>query len=315
MRIGLIDIDGHNFPNLALMKLSAWHKAAGDCVEWYNAISERYDLVYCAKVFSFTPDCAEAINADRVVYGGSGYFIHLQDGKEVWRTPDDGREYMTELPREVEHTCPDYALYGIENTAYGFLTRGCPRGCAFCHVAAKEGCRSVKVADLSEFWRGEREIILSDPNILACPDWRDLLRQLRESGAYVDFNQGLDARLLTEEKAEALHALKFNKTQHFAWDRYADKERVLPRLRMFAQGAKKTKGRVADVFVLTNFDTTLEQDLERVYTLRDLGYYPYVMVYDKQHAPQVYRDLQRWCNNRIIFAAEKDFKNYNRNFK
>ena len=164
MKIGLIDVDGHNFPNIPLMKISAWHKQNGDSVEWYNPMfSGHMDKVYLSKVFSFTPDYQYFIDADEVVRGGTGYCISTVNGKEVF-----DEEKNIELPPEVEHIYPDYSLYGITDTAYGFLTRGCPRGCEFCHVKCKEGRKSVKVADLSEFWRGQKNIVLCDPNILAC---------------------------------------------------------------------------------------------------------------------------------------------------
>lgn len=150
MKIGLIDVDGHNYPNLALMKLSAWHKGQGDMVEWYD-FSQHYDRVYMSKVFHFSPDYGYVVNADKVVRGGTGYAIRGAGG-ETYRQEDD-----KPLPYEVEHTCPDYSLYGIKDTAYGFLTRGCPRGCDFCIVAKKEGQCSHKVADLSEFWGGAKK--------------------------------------------------------------------------------------------------------------------------------------------------------------
>ncbi len=151
MKIGLIDVDSHNYPNLPLMKLSAWHKAKGDSVEWYSPIiSGHCDIVYMSKVFSFSTDYEFCIDADKIVKGGSGYAIRLVDGKEVYDKSAD-----IDLPDEIEHIYPDYSLYPemTRDTAYGFLTRGCPRGCEFCHVANKEGKCSVKVADLSEFWR------------------------------------------------------------------------------------------------------------------------------------------------------------------
>ena len=166
MRVGLVDVDSHNYPNLPLMKISAWHKAKGDSVEWHQPLfSDHLDKVYMSKVFSFTPDYDYTIDADEVVKGGSGYCISIENGREVF-----DREKDRELPDEVEHIYPDYSLYGIKDTAYGFLTRGCPRGCGFCHVAVKEGRCSRKVADLSEFWRDQRNIVLNDPNILACRD-------------------------------------------------------------------------------------------------------------------------------------------------
>ena len=308
MRIGLIDVDGHNYPNLPLMKLSAWHKAQGDSVEWYEPpTSGHMDRVYLSKVFSFTPDYQYGIDSDEIIRGGSGYAISLVDGKEVYDKSADN-----DLPYEIEHIYPDYSLYPdlTKDTAYGFLTRGCPRGCDFCHVEAKEGRCSVKVADLSEFWRGQKNIVLCDPNLIACKDWKDLLQQLIDSRAKVDFNQGIDIRLMTEEKAEMLSKLRVKRI-HFAWDRYEDKDMILPKFQMFKDISKWGYSKLC-VYVLTNFDTTFEQDLERVYTLRNMGYDPYIMVYDKAHTTTKdnVRRLQRWVNNRILFRAVPTFEQY-----
>lgn len=299
MRVGLIDVDGHNYPNLPLMKLSAWHKWQGDSVEWYQPMfSGHMDKVYVSKVFSFTPDYEYFIDAEKVVYGGSGYAISLVDGKEVYDTTKDKT-----LPYKVEHTYPDYGLYGITDTAYGFLTRGCPRGCGFCHVGKKEGRCSFKVAELSEFWRGQKNIVLMDANILACKDHMKLLEQLRDSGAKVDINQGLDARLLTDENTEMLRQIKLSNI-HFAYDRYQDKAVIESKLRKFkkATGYDKDHGKVT-VFILTNYDTTIEQDIERIQFCRELNFSPYPMIYDKEHAPKIYRKLQRWCSNWIFWKV------------
>lgn len=137
MKIGLIDVDGHNFPNIPLMKLSAWHKQQGDSVEWYDPLfSGHMDKVYMSKVFGFTPDYEFTVDADEVIKGGSGYCIELVDGKEIYHKEND-----RELQSEIEHIYPDYSIYPelTKDTAYGFLTRGCPRGCSFCHVQHKEG--------------------------------------------------------------------------------------------------------------------------------------------------------------------------------
>lgn len=295
MRIGLIDVDGHNFPNLALMKLSAYHKSKGDEVErWWGW--GWYDRVYMSKVFdqTYTPDMPEPINADEIIKGGTGYGL-------------DNR-----LPDEVEHMMPDYSIYPetTSATAYGFLTRGCPRGCQFCIVAEKEGRKAVKVADLSEWWNGQKFIKLLDPNLLACRDHMDLLRQLQESGAWVDFTQGLDCRMLNAENIDAINGLKL-KEIHFAWDHMRETNAVLRGLKLYAEKAtRRPHGQFATVYVLTNFDTTMEENLYRIYTLRDLGYDPYVMIYDKPNAPREVRLLQRWCNNRLIFRAEPDFEKY-----
>ena len=307
-RIGLIDVDSHNFPNIALMKISAYHKAQGDDVSWYDHIfGGHYDRVYMSKVFSFSEDYCFYINADEVVKGGSGYAISTRGGQEYYDCSLD-----TPLDAVMEHVYPDYSLYPAltKDTAYGFMTRGCPRGCDFCIVGKKEGRISRKVADLSEFWRGQKNIVLCDPNILACPEWKDLLMQLIDSGAYVDFNQGLDIRMMTEEKALMLDRIRI-KEIHFAWDRYEDKDKVLPKLKLYAEVSNHTPNtHNAIVYTLVNFSTTLEQDLDRIYTLRELGYWPYVMVYDKEHCNYQYKRLARWVNNRFIFAKCKRFEDY-----
>jgi hypothetical protein len=313
VKIGLVDVDGHNFPNIPLMKLSAWHKAQGDEVEWYEAMwSGHMDKVYLSKIFSFTPDYPHYIDADEVVFGGSGYAISLVNGKEVYDKSKD-----INLPPEIEHIYPDYSLYPhlTKDTAYGFLTRGCPRGCDFCHVEVKEGRRSYKVADLSEFWDGQKNIVLCDPNILACREWKDLLQQLIDSKAYVDINQGLDIRLMTEEKAEMLKRIKM-KLLHFAWDRYEDKEKILPKFKMFKEITGISEKKLI-VYVLCGFDTTIEQDLERIYTLRDMGYLPYVMRYNREAMPKgsELNRLARWVNNRFVFGKVKTFEEYDANVK
>ncbi len=317
MKIGLIDVDGHNFPNLPLMKLSAWHKAHGDSVEWYEPLfSAHMDKVYMSKVFSFTPDYQYYIDADEVARGGSGYCIEtIGLGREVYRSEKD-----SQLPPDIEHIYPDYSLYPEktgygkplkEQTAYGFLTRGCPRGCEFCHVEAKEGRCSHKVADLSEFWKGQGNIMICDPNLIACKDWKDLVQQLIDSKAVININQGVDIRMMTEEKAEMIKRLRVDSV-HFAWDRYEDKDIIIPKFKAFKE-ITGWRARKTSVFVLTNFNTTFEQDLERVYTLRDMDYDPYIMIYNKQltKGNEPVRLLQRYVNNRKIFKTTKRFEDYN----
>lgn len=311
MKIGLIDVDGHNYPNLPLMKISAYHKQKGDVVEWYEPLFTGHcDIVYMSKVFSFTPDYMYPIDADKIIKGGSGYCIEKIEGKEVYNKKKD-----TLLPKEIEHIYPDYSLYNIEDTAYGFLTRGCPRGCGFCHVATKEGQCSHKVADLKEFWKGQKNIELLDPNILACKDWKDLLKQLIDSKAKVNFNQGLDIRMMTEEKAKMLSQIRISKI-HFAWDRYEDKDIILPKFKMFKKYSN-INSHGLQVYVLCNYDTTFEQDLERVNILREIGYWAYIMIYDKEYLPKdsKLKKLQRWVNNRFIFAKVDNFDDYQKNYK
>ena len=314
MKIGLIDVDGHNFPSLPLMKLSAWHKRKGDRVLWYDpldGIKEEYDKVYLSKVFSFTKDYEGYIYAKEIIKGGSGYCIEIIDGKEVYN-----KQKETDLPYEIEHIYPDYSLYPklTEDTAYGFLTRGCPRGCGFCHVKNKEGQISYKVADLKEFWNGQRNIVLCDPNILACPQHEELLYQLIESNAKVDFNQGLDIRLVTDKNLDLLRQIKLANI-HFAFDRWEDRDIIEPKLRKFKEktGFNKDRGRVM-VYILVNFNTTLEQDIYRIQLCRELKFSPYPMIYNKEHADPIYRRLQRWCNN-FVFWGCPTFEEYNSKIK
>ena len=287
-------MDSRHWPNLVLMKLSAWHKARGDTVEWWSP-EGRYDLAYKSKVFTelYSKDNITVTNADRVIYGGTGYGIRQN------------------LPPEIEHSRPDYSIYpAFADMAYGFLTRGCPRSCPFCIVSDKEGRRSVKTADLAEFWDGQKQIKLLDANLLACPEHETLLEQLARSRAYVDFTQGLDCRLLTEGIVTAINDIRL-KEIHFAWDSMAESDSVLDSLRFYAQRAKrKPHGKYGTVYVLTNYDSTHAEDLYRVMALREMGYDPYVMVFDRPNAPAITRQLQRWVNNKRIFRTVEQFSDY-----
>lgn len=295
--------DSHNFPSLPLMKLSAYHKAMGDEVEMYMPINQ-YDLVYASKVFSFTDDIDtnSVIQADEVRRGGTGYCINVKNGREVF---DNSKN--SSLPREIEHIYPDYALYPQYKYAVGFLTRGCPRNCGFCVVGEKEGLCSKQVADLDEFWRGQKEIKLLDPNILACENNESLLKQLAESKARVDFTQGIDIRLTNPDNIELLNKIKVTML-HFAWDN--PKQDLTKYFRRFSEHTKIKSDRNKVVYVLTNYNSTLEEDLYRIYTLRELGYSPYVMIYQKENAPREIRRLQRWVNCRWIFHSVDRFEDY-----
>lgn len=288
MNIGLIDVDSHNFPNLALMKISAYHKNKGDQVEWWNGLL-RYDVVYKSKVFTdlYSQDDDYIIQADEIIKGGTGY------------------DLVNKLPEEIEHQYPDYSLYGISDRAFGFLTRGCPRGCPFCIVKEKEG-NTHTVAELGEWFNGQREIVLMDSNITASRDCEKHFDELIKSGARINFAGGLDVRFLTETGADQLNRMKLSMI-HFAWDNYEFD--TYEKLKYFRPQINK-RGKEVRVYVLTNYNTTLDQDLERIYKLRELDYDPFVMIYDKPKAPKKIRQLQRWCNNKFIFRSCDDFNDY-----
>lgn len=304
MNIGLYDVDSHNFPSLALMKISAWHKAQGDNVEFVLPL-KHYDKIYVSKVFGdeYSQMSDYCLQADEIVYGGTGFAITIENGKEVYHKDRDPN-----LPDEIEHIYPDYSLYPelTKNKAYGFLTRGCCNNCDFCIVSKKEGMCSKKVANLSEFWSGQKEIILLDANILACKDRLYLLKQLADCKAWIDFSQGLDARFITEEVAKALSAVKKN-IVHFAFDFMKNEKAIVKGLKMYSQYNKVS---ISDsVYILTNFDTTIEEDLYRVKMVQEAGFIPDIRIYRKNTAPQILRDLQRWSNNRFIYRS-CDFMDY-----
>lgn len=189
MRIGLIDVDGHSgFPNLALMRLSGYHKAKGDSVDWWDGF-EHYDRVYMSKVFTFSPDIDTVIDADEIIQGGTGY-----------------KNYGS-LPPEVEATYPDYSIYPNFKSAIGFLTRGCIRNCPWCIVPRKEGHIRL-AATWQEIKRPDsREIVFMDNNVLACDHGIQQIEEMGSQPVWVDFNQGLDARLITPEVSKLLARL------------------------------------------------------------------------------------------------------------
>ena len=159
---------------------------------------------------------------------------------------------------------------------------------------------------MKDFWNGQKEIRILDPNITACKDKRDLMKQYRETGAMLDFTQGLDIRCLNDDDIEDINRMRL-RTLHFAWDN--PKDDLEGKFRRFAERFRR-KSNIGMVYCLTNFNSTMEENLYRVNTLRSLGYDPYVMIYNKPSAPQEVIDLQRWCNNKIIFKKVPNFADY-----
>ena len=282
MKIALIQVDGKQ-PNLALMKLSAWHKAQGDCVDASPVPGVHYDRAYKSKVFDFSPEYRFKIHADEVVQGGTGY------------------DLTTALPSEVEAIYPDYAAFHVDH-AVGYTTRGCVRHCPFCVVPQKEGLIH-RVADLSDFWHGQDRVELLDNNLTASPkDFEKTCLQLIDAKVRIDFSQGLDLRLITVEQARLLRKMKLWKHIHFAWDNVKEEGEVLRGLENLRLGSFTSYHDIM-VYVLIGYDSTPTEDLYRVETLRSLRVDPFVMAFDRSDLYQ--RRFQRWCNMKAVFKTVK----------
>lgn len=277
--IGLVSVDS-KIPNLALMKLSAWHKAQGDTVKAYEPLFDSPDRIYASKVFDFTADYGYYPEGAEIVRGGTGY------------------DMTVELPPEIEAVYPDYDLYQCDY-AMGFTTRGCIRRCPFCVVPRKEG-RIRAVGDLYSFWRGQKRVKLLDNNLTSMPEHFELVvKQCIKERVRVDFSQGLDIRLVTLEMAELLAQVRLWKRIHFAWDDIAIGREVREGIKVLEQGGVSLHD--VTFYVLIGFDSTPEQDLHRVETLRALRVNPFVMPYDKAESYQ--RRFARWCNNKAVFES------------
>lgn len=276
--IGLLQVDG-KYPNLALMHLGAWLRDNGQSVRWIMPIEQtRCETVYASKIFQYS--YAGYVRSD-AVRGGTGW----QDWREL---PD--------LPIEAEHSYPAYDMAGC-NYAMGFLTRGCIRKCPYCVVPNKEG-QIHHHAHLSEWWRGQKQIRLLDANLTASPDAIGYLEELSASQAQVDFSQGLDARLVTQEFCTVLAKVRRWGQVHTAWDWAESESQIMPGLRMLRDSLPIG---ALMAYVLIGYNSTLEQDLYRVTRLREEKIDPFVMPYKKDDNYQ--RAFARWVNRKELFKS------------
>lgn len=291
MKIGLVDVDGHHFPNLALMKLSAWHKAQGDSVEFADPMFGEYDVLYKSKVFTFTPDDINIYRAGKIIKAGTGY-----------------RDYKTVLPEEIEHICPDYSLYGVRE-AYGFLTRGCVNKCPWCIVPNKEG--SIRPGSpIREFIGDKRHAILLDNNVLACDFGLGQIEEIIRMGIAVDFNQGLDARRACDDSyiLNLLARVKWIRHIRFACDSKTQIEPVLKCVRELERlGVNRNR------FFIYCLVKDVEDALFRINIFRDMQINPFAQPYrdfdNKINPTKEQRRLARWCNNKSVFYSCK-FQDY-----
>ena len=283
MRIGLIAVDGRNsFPNLALMRLSNWHKQRGDTVEWWTGFT-HYDRVYMSKVFTFTPDFDTVINAEEIITGGTGY------------------KNFGSLPPEVEACPPDYTLYPNWKPAVGFLTRGCCRCCDFCIVPRKEGAVHP-AATWKEIKRPDsREMVLLDNNVLASDYGLEQIDRMGREQVWVDFNQGLDARLITPEIAGMLARLHWIRLIRLA----CDTSEMLPVIRQ-ATSYLKEAGVSQSRFWAYALVRDVEEAHRRVMALREMGVEPFAQPYrdyDGGEPTEEQKAFARWVNRKSLFKS------------
>lgn len=288
MRIGLHDSDKNGFPNLALMKISAWHKAQGDIVEWWIPMLE-WDKVYSSKVFTFTPE--EMLLPPDTIKGGTGYGIY------------------DELPPEIDAMFPDYSIYPDVDYAIGFLTRGCIRNCPWCVVPRKEGTirpyrtwQEIKRPD-------SRDLVLMDNNILACEHGVEQLRSMVGQKVRIDINQGLDARLITDGVAKLLASLKWIRHIRMSCDTDAMLPVVLNAVKLLGKHGVRP-GRVFVYLLVTDIPSAERRAL----ALKDAGCDVFAQPYrDFEHnieptAEQ--RAFANWVNCKPIFMSTDTFAEF-----
>lgn len=282
MKIGLIDVDGHNFPNLALMRLSAFHKTQGDNVEWWNGFT-HYDKVYMSKVFTFTPDFETVIDADEIIKGGTGY------------------KNYTNLLEKIESIFPDYSIYPTVDYAIGFLTRGCIRNCPWCIVPKKEGY--IRPASTWEEIKrpDSKYIVFLDNNVLACEHGLQQIESMCGQKVWVDFNQGLDARLITPQIAKLLARLHWIKFIRLA----CDTSTIIPVIEQ-AVAYLKEAGISKSRFWAYALVQDIEESHRRVLALRNMGVEPFAQPYrdyEGNEPTNEQKAFARWCNHKAIFKS------------
>ena len=293
MKIGLIDVDGGKFPNLALMKISAFHKAKGDIVEWANPFFGNYDRVYKSKIFNFTPDDATPFDCE-VIKGGTGYDI------------------TSKLPKEIDDIHPDYSIYTQvdSKTAYGFITRGCPNKCKWCVVPIKEG-NIQPYRDVDDIaTNGRTNLILMDNNILASGYGLSQIEKIIDRGYRVDFNQALDARLVTNEIAQLLSNVKWLSAIRFGCDTPKQIEDCENAMRMIDH----YRGKPFHYLMYSMINSDIEEAYYRLSYFRTNKFVrivaqPYRDPNKLNKIPQWQKDIARWAMRREFWAT-CDFKDF-----
>ena len=283
-KIQLHTPDKTSFPNLALMKLSAYHKAKGDSVDWHFPLA-NCDILYSSCIFTAHNDDSP----DDAICGGTGY-----------------GDYSVKLPISAEHIMPDYSLYPEFKQSLGFTTRGCIRRCSFCVVPKAEGIIQP-YAEVTEFKRTDsNEVILMDNNILASEHGRKQMQWCVENRIKIDCNQGLDARLVDDETARLLSLVRWIRFIRFS----CDDDNMIDIVINAARKIRRFKNREIFCYVLIK---DVESGLRRVEALRDAGIDPFAMPYRDLNTtdppPKELRNFARWVNHKAIFKQVK-WKDY-----
>lgn len=304
-RIAILQVDGKKylgtrFPNIALMKITAYHEQNGDHVEWYegNLFAEQYDQIYASKIFSFSPTPDLPKNA---IIGGTGI------------------DFFNRLPPEISQCEPSYSLYPDLSYHAGFSMTGCRFACKFCCVPTKEGRPKANssIDRLLTNPNGGNRLMLLDNDFFGIAQWEENLHRIIELKLRVCFVQGLNIRIITPSQAELLAQVKYRSSKFtkkylsFAWDRYNDGKLVMKGIEICNKAGIPSSH--MQLFVLIGFDTTHEQNLERVMQLKALGCLPYAMPYNKSDPYQ--KAFARWVNKRAIFkSCTWDEYKYNKNY-
>ncbi len=293
-KIGILQVDG-KIPNLALMKIAGYNERKGDYVEWYEGAMfwEQYEKIYASKLFSFSEMPQLPPNA---IIGGTGI------------------DFKNRLPEEIENAIPSYSLYPNCNYHVGFSMKGCRFACKFCCVPQKEG-RPYNYNSIDEILInpiGENRLMLLDNDFFGGENWKGNLLRIIELKLKVCFVQGLNIRIITKEQAELLAQCNYQNSHFnqkyltFAWDKYNDHKLIQKGIQICNDAGIPCKH--MQFFVLIGFDTTPEQDMERVMTLKAMGCMPFVMPYNKSNKYQ--KAFTRWVNQRAVFNSVKweDYK-------
>jgi len=269
MKILLVDVDS-KIPNLALMKLSTYHKSLGDSIEllklnlpgyphnrkFKSVDAKGFDKVYVSTIFTVNQSKYEILNNDNVEYGGTGYDLTVK------------------LSQEIDDLPEDYSIYPDNNISYGYITRGCIRNCSFCFVPKKEGKLSYYNDWQKILQEGHKQIKFLDNNFLAYENHKEILQELIDAKVKVEFNQGLDIRLIDEENSELLKKLKYGDKYTFAFDNIKDEKIIVEKLRNYLSWGQNWRLRL---FIYCNADMSLSDVIYRIMFCKKNKIMPYLM--------------------------------------